>query len=98
MAKEVRWTDEAITTFNNIIGYIQAEWSEKAVREFIQKTDEVVTHVAVYPYMFKKYNKHSIRQALITKQTLLLYKIYTTHIDLVAFWDTRQNPRRKKMA
>jgi plasmid stabilization system protein ParE len=97
MAKEVNWSDEAIITFNAILDYIETEWTGKETEAFIGKTDKVIKQISGYPYMFKKYNKHNIHQALIAKQTLLLYKIYTTHIDLITFWDTRQNPMEKKL-
>ncbi len=46
--------------------------------------------------MFRKTNKKNVREALVTEHNLLVYKIYPDHISLITFWDTRQNPKKKK--
>ncbi len=47
--------------------------------------------------MFRKAHELEIHEAVITPHNLLIYKIYPTHIDLITFWDTRQDPVKKKM-
>lgn len=58
-------------------------------------TDKTIRHISLNPEMFRKSNKIDVREALITKHNLLLYKIKRETIDLIAFWDTRKNPKRK---
>ncbi len=75
MAKKINWSEEAIATFSDCLEYLAKDWGEKVVEEYVEKTNEVVKQIAVYPYMFKKYNMYNIREALITKQNILIYKI-----------------------
>ena len=32
MAKEIRWTKEAEETFDSVVSYLQAKWTDKEVR------------------------------------------------------------------
>ena len=94
MAKEIRWSKDAVKGFYNVLGYLKENWTEKGVENFILQTEAAIDLIAIYPNMFRRYNKHDVRAALITKHNLLLYKVYNTHIDVLYFWDTRQNPRK----
>jgi hypothetical protein len=96
MVKEIRWTQESIDTFNKTIQYLQKEWTEKEVSNFIQASERVIGFIAEYPGMFRKTSKRNVHEALITPHNLLIYKVYSSQIALITFWDTRQHPRRKK--
>ena len=37
-------------------------------------------------------NIFGVRKAIITKQTSVLYKVNKTHIEILFFWDNRQEP------
>jgi plasmid stabilization system protein ParE len=96
MAKEIRWTKEAIDSFQNIIFYLKEKWTEKEIEQFVIATENIIKYISNYPEMFRRTNKRNLREALVTSQNLLIYKVYKTHIDLITFWDTRQHPRKKK--
>ena len=96
MAKEVRWTQESIDTFNKIIEYLEKDWSQKEIENFINATEIVVKFISENPKMFRKTNKKNVREALITPHNLMIYKIIGEQIDIITFWDTRKNPRKKK--
>lgn len=95
MAKEIRWTEEASDTFEKVIAYLENNWTEKEVINFVTSTNSVTKFISEYPAMFRQTGKRNVREALITANNLLIYKIYPKHIDLITFWDTRQNPRKK---
>lgn len=96
MAQQIRWTPEAISTFERIISYLQSEWSEREIAHFIRATQRTIEYIAEHPKMFRKTNRQGLHEALVTPHNLLIYKVYRNRIDLITFWDTRQNPRRKK--
>jgi plasmid stabilization system protein ParE len=96
MVKEVRWTNEAVESFKNIIHYLEENLTKQEIENFIPATDNVVAYISKHPEMFRKTNKRNLREALVTSQNLLIYKVYKSHIDLITFWDTRQHPRKKK--
>ena len=95
MAKEIKWTTEAEESFDRIIAYLKVTWTEREVKNFITATDKIVAYIAEHPLMFRKSEKKHIHEALVTKHNLLLYRIKKTHIELLTFWDTRRNPKKK---
>jgi len=96
MVKEIRWTQESVDTFDKTIEYLEREWTEKEVYNFIQATARVIQFISEYPAMFRKTSKRNVHEALITPHNLLIYKVYSSDITLITFWDTRQHPRKKK--
>jgi plasmid stabilization system protein ParE len=96
MAKQVRWTSEAETTFEGVIEYLESKWTDREIEKFVSATNRVVDYISEQPKMFRKTNKRNVHEALLTTHNLLIYKVYPTHIDLITFWDTRRNPRKKK--
>jgi plasmid stabilization system protein ParE len=96
VAKQIIWTPEAEATFEKVIAYLFEEWTEKEVQNFINSTYRVIAYISEHPLMFRKTNKRNVREALVTPHNLLVYKVYPERIDLITFWDTRQNPRRKR--
>ena len=96
MVKEIRWTAEAADSFSRIIEYLKNRWSEREVENFVTSTDKVIEYISRHPKMFRKTNRKNIREALVTPHNLLIYKITSSQIHLLTFWDTRQHPRKKK--
>ncbi|MBL7902456.1 MAG: type II toxin-antitoxin system RelE/ParE family toxin [Bacteroidia bacterium] len=96
MAKQIIWTPEAEATFEKVIAYLLENWTEKEIRNFVTSTFSVIAYISEHPFMFRKTNKRNVREALVTPHNLLIYKVYPDRIDLITFWDTRQNPLRKK--
>ena len=96
MAKEVRWSQESVDTFSKIIEYLEEEWSHREIENFINTTDTVLKFVSENPKMFRKTNKKNVHEALITPHNLMIYKIIGERIDIITFWDTRKNPKKKK--
>ena len=72
-------------------------WTSKEIIRFIERTEDVVFLLEQNPYLFRGSDKENIHEVLVTKQNLLLYQIIESrkHVELISFWDTRQNPREK---
>ena len=96
MAKVVIWSPEAEETFDIVIKYLESKWTEREIASFVKSTDRIMELISQHPRMYRKTNRKDIHEALITPHNLLVYKVYPNRIDLLMFWDTRQNPRRKK--
>lgn len=97
MAFKIIWSPEAEKTFDDIINYLEKNWSEKEIRKLISTTERIVLLLEQNPYLFRGSEKESIYEVLIGKHNLLLYQISETHkkVELLSFWDTRQNPNSK---
>jgi plasmid stabilization system protein ParE len=97
MAKEIKWTQDAVITFEKVVTYLQESWSAKEIAHFIEATEKMLHLIPENPKMFRRSKKSKTHEALITKHNLLLYRVKVSRIELITFWDTRQNPRKKKL-
>ena len=63
MALKARWTEEAEETFKAVIEYLENNWTEKEVRNFVRKTNEVIKQIEIHPYQYKSFsfNQDSIK-------------------------------------
>ncbi|MEK6616726.1 MAG: type II toxin-antitoxin system RelE/ParE family toxin [Bacteroidota bacterium] len=95
MVEKVIWTPEAEKTFDAVISYLQQHWSEREIKNFIERINDVVEHISRHPLSYRSAGKEDVREALVTKQNLLLYRVSGQTIYLLYFWDTRKNPVRK---
>ena len=97
MAYKVIWAPEAVHTFDNIIDYLSDNWSVKEISKFIDDAEHTISLLEKNPFLFRGSSKQNVHEALITKHNLLLYQIIETsqRVELMSFWDTRQNPKSK---
>jgi plasmid stabilization system protein ParE len=97
MALNIRWSSEAEETFDAIIEYLENKWTEKEVRNFVQKSLKVISQIEKNPYQFKSSRFHEIRMAFITKHNSLLYFVNEQDeiIELYSFWDNRKDPQNR---
>ena len=98
VVQDVQWTDKAKSTFDSIINYVGNEWSEKEVRNFIQRTNDLISAIRHYPEMCKaSRRRNTVRVGLITNHTQLLYhyKPKKRQIVILYFWGTQQNPKKR---
>lgn len=98
MALNVIWSPKALNNFHDIISYLQEDWNETVVKDFVYKADNLISQISTYPQSFRQISdRYSVREAVITKHNLLLYRIQKDQILLLAFFDTRQHPKKKKI-
>ena len=94
MAMKISWSPEAEATFSAILNYLEEEWSEKEIRNFVAKTNKVINRISRDPKLFIAFGEEEVRKAVITKQSSLFYSIdnQNEQIILLSFWDNRKNP------
>lgn len=95
MAKEIIWTPEAEKTHDAVIQYLAEKWSAKEVKKYIEKVNTIVHHISTHPLAYRSAGKEDVREAVITKHNILLYRVSGQSIYLLYFWDTRKNHARK---
>jgi plasmid stabilization system protein ParE len=96
MSLTVSWAKEAKATYEDVIVYLKANWSDKEVIKFINRTESVLNIISIQPYAFKASNYKRIRKAVIGTQNSLIYLVRDTDIYLIAFWDNRMDPKKNK--
>ena len=100
MAYEIVWSVEAEKAFKANIKYLEEDWSENEIANFINKTFDAIDIIKESPLIFKQSLKSKrIRKAIIVKQISLFYKINnsTNTIELITFWNNYKNPKKLKL-
>ena len=96
MSFSIKWLPEAEITFALVLEYLEQKWTSKEVEIFIDRTDEVINYLSENPRQYIHSKKKDAYRAVITRQVSLYYRIKLTEIELLIFWDTRQNPDNLK--
>lgn len=90
---KVVWSENAETTFDIIVLYIESEFGIISAKKFITKVDSVIHSISIQPYIYKSSSfNNKVRKASISKQCSLFYEINQETIQLNYFWDNRQDP------
>ncbi len=98
---KISWTHRAWLTYEANINYLEEEWTEKEIRNFILLVDKKITNIAKQPRLGTSRNTKypNIRYTLVHKRVALIYKYKPVkeEIELLVFWNTSQNPRKLKI-
>lgn len=93
MALEIVFTKRADKKLDNILHYLQNEWSVKVAGEFIETLYITLDNIVVFPEIGLIINdEKQIRAFLITKHTKLYYRIEKGKLIVLNFIDTRKKP------
>lgn len=98
MALEIVWSPRSESNLNSIVEYLKTNWTEREVASFLKQISKRLTFISESPLSFRALtDKHKVREAIITKHNLLIYRIHSDRIEVLAVFDTRQNPKRKML-
>ena len=93
---KISFTKRAQKNYNSIKFYISEEWGEGTAKAFEQKTIDFLALLKEFPEMGSvEFPDKQIRGFQLSKQTRILYRIKNKNIILLAFFDARQNPKKK---
>ena len=95
--RKVKISKTAESKLEKLFDYLLAKWSLKVKNEFIEKLDKKIKIIKNQPESFpESERKKGLRKCVITKQTTLFYRFDAKAINIIAIFDTRQNPKRLK--
>jgi plasmid stabilization system protein ParE len=84
---------EAIETFESIKEQIRERWDNKTMVEFEKRTRQVLSIIETLPFIFKSISlNNNIRRGFIHRNCSMFYEVNETQIDVLFFWDNRQDP------
>ncbi len=92
MKLEIVLTPRAKDTLVSITSFILQKWDEKSAHKFIKRTYSVLDTISEQPYIYKVYQTKNVRKGLITKHTSVIYRVLDERIEVLFFWDNRQDP------
>jgi len=97
---KIIWTFTAKKSFTKILDYLFENWTNKEIQKFSEETRHILDQIVQNPYMFEaSNNKSKVRKGFINELITLFYRIHPRkkEIQLLRFWDNRQNPKKLKL-
>lgn len=94
----IHWTSESEITFIENIEYLQEQWVDQTIADFILRVEEVISNIKQNPRLYQVYDKkEKVHACTVNKHITLYYRIADSRrIDLISFWNNHQHPKRKR--
>lgn len=93
MGLNIQYTETFEYTFSVLIAFLQENWSQTVVDEFIHETERIIKLAATFPNMYKSSSfDKSVRIAYVNKLSSLFYTFTEDHLILLYIVDSRQEP------
>ena len=93
MTYPVIYSDRAIETFDAISQQMELRWGLKHVYIFEERTLKVIETIGESPFIFQAIEVNpNVRKAFIHKNCSMFYRVGSTNINVLFFWDNRQDP------
>lgn len=93
---KIIWTNSALSSFSEIIDFLEITWGEKYIQEFYLLTESTISQIQENPFQFKaSQKKPSIRKGFIHKNVSLYYRVseHLSLIELLYFQDNRSKEK-----
>jgi hypothetical protein len=88
------WSPRAKITYYQNLEYLELNWTVKEIKAFISRTEYVIKHISQSPRHYPYSQKSDTYKCILVKQVSLFYRIKQQDIELLFFWDNRQNPTK----
>jgi len=94
----IRWTEEASDNLENIVKYLESNWSEKELKSFFLKLEKQLELISIFPqaYPLSAIAK-KVHRCVFMENLSIYYTIDNEYIVLLSIFDTRQNPVKLKV-
>ncbi len=93
MIYPVKYSDRAIKTFDAICEQIELRWGLKHLYIFEERTLKVIDTIRESPFIFQAIEVNpKVRKAFIHKNCSMFYRVGSNYIEVLFFWDNRQDP------
>jgi plasmid stabilization system protein ParE len=97
MPYNIEWSPRAKFTHQQILDYLQKNWTEKEINNFVTRTETVLLYISQNPLQYPYSKENDIHKCVLRKQVSLYYQIKQNTVELLYFWDNRQNPKKPKL-
>jgi plasmid stabilization system protein ParE len=73
MALDIKWSPKALQKFHDVAKYLENNWGESVVKNFVQRTDLLLKNLIVHPKIHRLVtNKNNIKEDVVNKYNLLI--------------------------
>ena len=95
---EIHWTDNALIELEKTILYLQANWTDKEIRNLAIEIEKTTLLIAKNPFLFpESIFKRTIRKAVILSHNSMYYRTTENRIEILSFFLNKQNPKKRKL-
>jgi len=99
MLNEIIWSPLAKKDLDNILGYLNKNWSNKIALNFIDILEDLLWQIAINPKQFPIINENlKVRKCVVTKHNSLYYKQNNDRIEVLRLFDNRQDPDKLRFS
>ena len=97
MAFQIVWTKQAVKGYDKIINYLEENWSQKEVSDFVKEADLFFETLMVHPEILQKTRYKNVYRGPINRLTIITYRIkpIKKHIELISIRGARQRPLKR---
>lgn len=93
MSLRIYYTEPAKETLLLLYSSIESKFGTRSADKFLLKVEKTIELISEFPFMFKSSSiAEDVRIGLITKQSSVFYRVSEESINLLFFWDNRQEP------
>lgn len=95
---KISWTLTARKTYFGVLDYLEGEWTNKEVQDFVNEVERILRQIIDDPHMFEaSRKKKNVKKGFVTKYYTLYYRIKPRkkELELITFWDNRQDDKRR---
>ncbi len=96
MEFQLVWTKRAIDGYSNIVNYLEEEWTDREVRNFVKQSEDFFEILCHYPEIFQKTSNHkNVYRGPMNKLTIITYRIKPrkNQIEIINIRGAKQKPR-----
>lgn len=89
----IRWTSEATKNLENIITYLETNWTSKELNKFFQKLEKQILILSFFPEAYPISSKtKKIHRCVFTKNLIIYYTVEEEYLVLLSLFDAKQHP------
>jgi len=89
----VGFSVQAGETYDAIIEQLNARWGSKFVNQFEQKVTKTIVLISASPTLYPLADFGiDVHRCVLHKNCSMFYRVHSTHITILYFWDNRQDP------
>jgi hypothetical protein len=93
MIYSVVYSQRAIESFDAIKAQISNRWGRKYVNDFELRTLKIIEIIQISPFIFQAIEANpDVRKGFIHRNCSFFYEVKSTQINVLYFWDNRQEP------
>jgi plasmid stabilization system protein ParE len=91
--KRVVFSKRASFLLENLLEYLEREWSVKVKKDFIKKMDKAINQIINFPESCPRSEiKKGLHRLIVTRQTTIYYQFDSKSIKIITIFDNRMNP------